>query len=61
MDRTYNVHELPEGCSVPVGVQQVHDKFWVCSKCSKVFWQGTQYESAMEHLSARLNHLSCRT
>lgn len=61
MERTFKAEELPGGCSVPIGVLRSHDKFWVCSSCQKVFWQGTQYESAMEHLTARLKHLNCKS
>lgn len=27
-----------------------HDKFWLCKKCGKVFWQGSHWERINENV-----------
>lgn len=40
----------------PVLLERGGMRFWMCSTaaCSKVYWQGVQYGSAVEHLAGRL-------
>ena len=57
-ERTMTFAELPAACTVPEAVRGLHDEFWVCTGCRKVFWQGEQYESAMRNLSNRCRRLS---
>lgn len=49
--------ELPPGHEVPPGILEQHTEFWVCARCSNVFWQGSQYgraKQAMADLIARM-------
>lgn len=40
--------------SVPEGALAGNDKFWKCTRCSKVYWKGTHWHGIMD----RLNKLS---
>ena len=53
LDAPLRFDELPPQSSVPTGVRELHDEFWVCSVCSKVFWQGGQYDNAVAQLTQR--------
>ena len=57
LDRALTFDELPAGCSVPEGVKDAHDSFFVCRRCSKAFWQGGQYASAVTSLTSRCHTL----
>jgi uncharacterized protein with PIN domain len=60
VDKTFAADELPAGDikeSIPAGVLDQYDEFWICSVCSKIFWQGKQYHSAIEHLTRRIEHM----
>lgn len=37
---------LPAGHGVPPGILERHAEFWVCARCSAVFWQGGQFSRA---------------
>lgn len=37
---------LPAGHDVPPGILEQHHEFWVCARCSGVYWQGNQYRRA---------------
>ena len=56
---TRTFQELPEASEVRVRpeVQAYHNEFWVCSLCSKVFWKGDQFKSAVRNLTARCREL----
>ncbi|KAI7838473.1 hypothetical protein COHA_007736 [Chlorella ohadii] len=52
---------LPEGHDVPPGILATVDEYWVCSRCSGVYWQGSQYGRAkkeMNDLIAKLKALA---
>jgi uncharacterized protein with PIN domain len=60
VDKIFTADELRAGDikdSIPAGVLNQHDEYWVCSVCSKVFWQGKQYHSAIEHLTQRIDYI----
>lgn len=57
LDRPLPFDELPPGCSVPAGVKEAVDAFWVCRRCCKAFWQGGQYASAVRSLTQRCRRL----
>ena len=60
VDKIFRADELPAGHikdNIPAGVIAEYDQFWVCSVCAKIFWQGNQYHSAVEHLSQRIDTL----
>lgn len=57
MARALQLDELPPECSVPVGIKDFHDEFWVCALCAKVFWRGQQYQSSVWNLTARCQEL----
>jgi uncharacterized protein with PIN domain len=61
MAHTLRLDELPTVCSVPVGMKDLHDEFWVCAMCAKVFWRGQQYQSAVQNLTARCQDLCMLT
>jgi uncharacterized protein len=54
IDKVFEFEELPKDSDVPDGVEKAHKEFWVCAGCGKVFWQGKQYENAIDHLSQRM-------
>lgn len=56
-DRTFTAAELPATCTVPSGIASKHERFWVCSACSKTYWQGQQYVNALDALTVRLASL----
>lgn len=33
---------------VPEGIYQRQEKFWICSDCKKIYWQGTHYDKLQE-------------
>ncbi|KAI3425010.1 hypothetical protein D9Q98_008392 [Chlorella vulgaris] len=49
---------LPLGHDVPAGIQAQHEEFWVCSRCSGVFWQGNQYSRAIGQMTEMISRLS---
>ncbi|PRW45423.1 Carbohydrate-Binding Module Family 45 [Chlorella sorokiniana] len=52
---------LPEGHGVPPGILATVDEYWVCGRCSGVYWQGSQYGRAkkeMNELIAKLKALA---
>lgn len=60
VDKIFKADELPAGHmrdNIPAGVKAEYDEFWVCSVCAKIFWQGNQYQSAVEHLTQRIEAL----
>lgn len=57
-ERAMTQAELPEESAVPAGVKMLHDEFWVCKGCKKVFWQGEQYSNAIDTLSMRVGAMS---
>lgn len=40
---------------VPEGVLQREERFWMCSSCKKVYWEGTHFEKLQEFVD-RLNN-----
>lgn len=51
---------LPEGHGVPPGILATVEEYWVCARCSGVYWQGSQYGRAkkeMNDLIAKLKAL----
>lgn len=60
VDKIFRADELPAGHmkdSIPAVVIDEYDEYWVCSVCAKIFWQGTQYHSAIAHLSQRIDSI----
>ena len=60
VDKIFRADELPAGegrDSIPAGVIDECDEFWICSECSKIFWQGKQYHAALEHLTRRIDSM----
>jgi uncharacterized protein with PIN domain len=60
VDKVFRASELPAGefrDSIPDGVIAEYNEFWQCSVCSKVFWRGKQYVSAMKHLTHRIDSI----
>jgi uncharacterized protein with PIN domain len=57
LDRPLAFAELPPECSVPEGVHENYNSFYVCSCCKKVFWQGGQYDHALQQLTKRCQGL----
>lgn len=53
LPRPLRFAELPPECSVPEGVHNKFDEFWVCGVCKKAFWQGGQYDHAVQQLTKR--------
>ena len=39
---------------VPEGIYERQEKFWVCSDCKKIYWEGTHFEKLQE-FADRLN------
>jgi len=39
---------------VPEGALQMNEKFWICTKCAKIYWKGTHWKGIMDRLR-RLN------
>lgn len=33
---------------IPEGVAEVHQEFWRCSSCGKIYWQGTHWQTIVE-------------
>ena len=52
---------LPKNHEVPDGVLEKVKEFWVCSGCTKAYWRGSQYNRAMEHLTAAFTGLQVDT
>ena len=50
---------LPENHVVPQGVLDRISEFWVCARCSATYWQGSQYDRAMEMLHKEFRKLTC--
>lgn len=50
-----------QSSQVPEGVLLRQTEFWVCSKCRSVYWQGSQYESAISRLTQMTMRLSLKT
>jgi hypothetical protein len=55
---TVRFEDLPSECTVPEGVRELHDEFWVCTGCGKVFWQGEHYKNALQNLTKRCQLLN---
>lgn len=49
---------LPEGHGVPPGIQEQEREFWVCARCSGVYWQGGQYARAMGQMTHLISQMA---
>jgi len=45
---TSKINKLEIENNVPPGVLEFHDKFWKCSMCDQIYWEGTHIKNLQE-------------